>query len=441
MLTGGFLPLRIAYTFTDPTIAGAFVQSVARGIASAGVAPCAKHFPGHGDTHVDSHLALPTVNKTLTEMDATELVPFRGVIGSNSSSIASIMTAHIALPNLTLDDHPVLANEASVPASLSRRITHDLLRTKLEFRGVITTDCLEMEAIAGTVGVAPGAVQALRAGADIAIICHRFDRQCAAVEATWAAVQEGTLNKEELKASGRRIEEMKVKFVGRWEDVLGVDGAQLDEDQVTRLKKTNAGLSARTYGKSIALVSASTPSPLPLPEAGTPIVLYVPRSESINAAVDEEDADTATKPSTKPIRNTLGPTYAGLAEALERRVSKDRLRLVVYTPDEIDTTGLAPGGTVIFASQNAHTKAWQVDALKRLVEAHSTSTLRIVLISTCAPYDIPTLQTVVQGAGSTYTYACLATFEFTWPAFVSVVQVLFGEAQATGKIPVRLATV
>jgi beta-N-acetylhexosaminidase len=382
------------------------VQAVSAGISSSGVASCGKHFPGHGDTHVDSHLALPTIHKSQADLETNELVPFRSLI---KSGIPSIMTAHIALPDITGSDEP---------ASLSMKITFDLLKGELGYHGVVTTDCLEMEAIAGTIGTPAGGVAALQAGADIAMICHRIDRQTGAMEQTYAAVQDGKLSMNDLHESGNRIKTMKDKFAGTWDNALG---GELDEEEAAKMKKSNEYLSERSYWRSTALVPQSPVSPLPI-VPGQLITLYVPRSESVNAAVDDPTQ----------VRNTLGPTYAGFGEALEKRVGKDKLRLVVYTPESIDTAFAS--GTVIFAAQNAHTRTWQVDALKQLVAALPYGA-GIVLVSTCAPYDLPALREAVDNGTPC---ASLATFEFTTPAFESAARVLFGEHQAGGKIPVRL---
>lgn len=173
----------------DPAAVASFVTAAAEGWTSSGIAPAAKHFPGHGDTHVDSHLSLPSINKSLSELEQNELVPFATAISANSigggdkttTGIASIMMGHMALPSLT-------PNAPTTPASLSREISTDLLRTQMGFKGVVVTDCLEMDAVAelpNLGGVPGGAVQALKAGVDIVMVCHRFDRHVRSVEAVW----------------------------------------------------------------------------------------------------------------------------------------------------------------------------------------------------------------------------------------------------------------
>lgn len=134
--------------------------------------------------------------KTKDQLQATELIPFKNLIEDNQS-IATIMTGHMALPLITGDD---------TPSSLSREITTNLLRAELNYQGVIVTDCLEMDAVLATYGAEGGAVKALGAGADIIMICHTMSRHLGAIEATYKAVEAGTLNLEELRKSTERIQ-------------------------------------------------------------------------------------------------------------------------------------------------------------------------------------------------------------------------------------------
>ena len=155
----------------DPSRASGFVCSVAPGIESVGLAACAKHFPGHGDTQVDSHIAIPVIQKDLAAMEQTELVPFKAAI---SKGIASIMTGHIVLPPLlkTLGSD----EDEKLPASMSNGINTTLLRDKLGFEGVCVTDCFEMKAISDPYGFSAASVSFLRGGGDIVMICHEIDQ-------------------------------------------------------------------------------------------------------------------------------------------------------------------------------------------------------------------------------------------------------------------------
>ncbi len=130
-----------------------------RGLRAAQVANCLKHFPGHGDTLLDSHLALPRVDHPRERLERVELLPFARL----AALADSMMTAHVMYPAL----------DADVPATLSRRIATDLLRHELGFEGVLFSDDLEMQAIAGHGSVEQAAIGALEAGCDLLLICSR----------------------------------------------------------------------------------------------------------------------------------------------------------------------------------------------------------------------------------------------------------------------------
>ncbi len=138
-------------------------------LQAAGVAACAKHFPGHGDTAVDSHLALPRLSHDLDRLRAVELVPFRAAV---RAGVASVMTAHVLLPALDPDR----------PATLSSRVL-GLLRKDLGFEGLVFSDDLEMGALAGFGSPAELACAAVGAGADAVLFCSRLEAAAEAVEA------------------------------------------------------------------------------------------------------------------------------------------------------------------------------------------------------------------------------------------------------------------
>jgi len=136
----------------QPDLVAAHVGAFVRGLQVGGVAACAKHFPGHGATTVDSHVAVPTVSEDAAALAAGPLLPFRAAI---AAGVETIMTAHLRLP--AYDDNL---------ATLSPRVLSGLLREELGFEGVILTDGIDMAAVSGTVGMESGAVLALAAGAD-----------------------------------------------------------------------------------------------------------------------------------------------------------------------------------------------------------------------------------------------------------------------------------
>jgi beta-glucosidase len=172
----------------DPATTGALAAAFSRGAQSQGVLCCAKHFPGHGDTASDSHLELPLLAHDRARLEAIELPPFQAAI---AAGVASVMTAHLLLPAL----------DPLRPATLSAAVLRDLLRRDLGFDGLVVTDALVMEAIAGRYGAGEAAVLALEAGADLVLMPADADQALQAIE---AAVLTGRLPLADLEASLRR---------------------------------------------------------------------------------------------------------------------------------------------------------------------------------------------------------------------------------------------
>jgi beta-N-acetylhexosaminidase len=172
-------------------------------LQAQGIAACGKHFPGHGDTAADSHLELPVVEHPRDRLDAVELVPFKAAIEADA---AFIMTAHVL----------VAALDQERPATMSRRIVHDLLRRELGYRGVIVTDDLEMKAIAARHAVGDAAVAAIGAGCDALLVCSGdVDREVGVLEALIHAVEEGTLPIGRVEDALARQRGVKERFLER----------------------------------------------------------------------------------------------------------------------------------------------------------------------------------------------------------------------------------
>jgi beta-N-acetylhexosaminidase len=175
----------------DPRQATAIALAWMAGSESEGVACCVKHFPGHGDTHVDSHRDLPTVDKPLPELERFEFAPFRMA----APSASAVMTAHIVYPALDPDN----------PATMSRPILTGLLRERFGFEGVIVTDGMDMHAIAHRYGAGQAAVNALVAGADMVMAIGSRADQEETLTAIADAIQSGLLPMHEVNARLARL--------------------------------------------------------------------------------------------------------------------------------------------------------------------------------------------------------------------------------------------
>lgn len=149
---------------TTPKVAIPRALAFARGLHAAEIFACAKHFPGHGDTETDSHLELPTLPHDMKRLEAIELLPFRAAAQAN---IPLCMTAHVVFKAL----------DAGVPATLSRKVVTGLLKERLEYKGVVVSDDLDMHAIAKHMAVDEAAVRAIEAGCDVLLLCRDRDHQ------------------------------------------------------------------------------------------------------------------------------------------------------------------------------------------------------------------------------------------------------------------------
>lgn len=204
-----------------PEAVSSLVEAQVQGYAAAGILSCLKHFPGHGDTTTDSHLALPTLPYSLEDIRARELMPF---VAGIHMDVPCIMTAHILFPTL----------DPTLPATLSPTILTDLLRKQLGFNGLIITDCLEMRAVANRWGTAHAALLAVQAGADMVLICHTLERQRETYETLLAAARSGELPTSRIDAAVKRILTAKQAIMPIPFDPSILRGT-VDSTQVTRL--------------------------------------------------------------------------------------------------------------------------------------------------------------------------------------------------------------
>ena len=165
-----------------------------RGYREGGVVPVLKHFPGHGDTAVDSHLSLPQLPHSRELLEERELIPFiRGI----EADAPAIMVAHILVPSV---------DSSGLPASLSREIISDLLRSSLSFKGLVITDCLEMQGVRNQFSTAEATLLALEAGSDLLCISHTAEEQEKGFRAVYDAVVSGRISESRIDDSLKRIQ-------------------------------------------------------------------------------------------------------------------------------------------------------------------------------------------------------------------------------------------
>lgn len=381
----------------DPERVAHLGLAAARGYAAGGVIPVLKHFPGHGDTASDSHLSLPVLPFTRERLDHLELVPFaRGI----AQGAPCVMVAHIALPALVPGMPDV---DARLPASLSAAVVQGLLRDALGFVGVAFTDCLEMHAVAGGVGVARGAVLAGRAGNDIVLVSHRADRQHAALDAVLAACWSGEIAPERIQEAAARVLDLKRRHLS-WDTLPtseGLEGVGSAEHR---------GLAERTFAASTTVIR-DVPARLPLnlaPDARLLVVLVLP--SAVTLASDRGiDADA--------LLTSVRRLHAQTSLITVMPSADGSLDGVIFAATSADA--------VVLVTINCHRDARQRVAAERVAAAAR----QVVGLAACDPYDASALPMV-----GTF----LASYEYSAPALGAAVEVLFGARPAVGRVPVSV---
>jgi beta-N-acetylhexosaminidase len=364
---------------SDPDVVGRLGVATMRGLQGVGVIATLKHFPGHGDTTVDSHLALPVVTAPPERLEAVELAPFRRGIAAGAECV---MTAHVAFPALTGD--------ATIPATLAPEALTNLLRERLGFAGVIMSDCLEMDAIAGTVGVESGAVQTLRAGAELVLVSHRLERQRAAIAAVRAAVAEGALSEEQIRLAAERILRLKRRFL-TWSDT---QPAPLDAD----LLRAHQDLSVRAYRRAVKVIrDGDGRLPLRLRPDQELLILDCP-PRAITAAVDI------------PYRSSW------LVDAVQRYHDRVRALTLTSEPNALDDALQAAQAAdiILLSSVDAFRDAESLEVMRRVALVGRP----VIGLAPGLPYDAESLPEI----GS-----YLATYDYSQPAQSAAASVLFGD--------------
>jgi beta-N-acetylhexosaminidase len=211
----------------DPERVAALGVAFAAGLGDAGVAACGKHFPGHGDTHTDSHLALPRLPHAMERLERVELVPFAAAA---RAGVPAIMTAHVVFEALDPDQ----------PATMSAAVVGGLLRDRLGYSGVVFSDDLEMKAIADHFSIEEVMIAGLRAGVDAFLVCHSPDLAHRAIDAIVSGVERGVLPEARVKQAHDRLGRLTHRFAR---------GPAGDEGLRLLLSEDHQGIASRLVAK------------------------------------------------------------------------------------------------------------------------------------------------------------------------------------------------
>jgi beta-N-acetylhexosaminidase len=289
----------------DPERVARLAAQFVRGSQEAGTIATAKHFPGHGDTDVDSHVGLPVVRADWPRLMSTELVPFRAAVNAGA---AMVMSAHIALPGLEGD--------STTPATLAPRIMSDVLRDSLGFRGLAITDAMTMEGVGKGYGVEESSVLAVKAGADIILKPSDVKR---AIDAVVAAVERGEIPRRRIEGAVRRVLELKARS--------GVVQQRFTSLETLRnvVGAPEHRLAAKDIARRAITLLRERDGVLPIAGRRTVVVQYMPDTE-LRAGRVFSGAVRSTNPEATVVK--IGPgvsaatldSLSGMVQAAERVV-------------------------------------------------------------------------------------------------------------------------
>ncbi|MWV45072.1 beta-N-acetylhexosaminidase [Paenibacillus sp. HJL G12] len=368
--------------------------AVIRAFQEKGMSAAAKHFPGHGDTSVDSHMGLATVEHDLDRLQQVELKPF---IRAIQEDVDVIMTAHVIFP--AIETEPI-------PATLSRSVLNGLLREDLDYKGIIVTDCLEMHAIAKFFGVGEGTVKAVEAGADVVLVSHTLSDQIEAFEALKKAVQSGRISEKTIDLAVERILSLKQKRIASLQTSAKapVFLERHQKPEVDRLLK-------EVSLNSVTLVKDQGQLPL---ETSEPVLVVWPEVRS-ETQVDEPWTEVVT----------LGDALSGfMANVEEIRISAEPKQAEIQKV----LSAAASCSQVVFAT---YTAGSSLPEGQRILaeELQKQNHGKLIVASTRNPYDLNDIPAIP---------AYLCCYENTPYFMESLAAILVGRGQAGGKLPVGL---
>lgn len=363
---------------SDPQKVAEFGVAFIDGLQSEGVLAFGKHFPGHGDTGVDSHIDLPIVPHDRARLETVEFVPFKAAIQAN---VAGIMSAHVTFP--AIDPTP------GMPATLSKLALTDLLRNEMGYNGLIITDSLEMGALASNGNPAPlAAVKAFEAGADLLLFNRDYSLHKQAFDGLLAKVKSGEISEQRLAESVRRILAVKAQY-NIINPALIPDPAQAGK--VVGAAENHA-LALDLARKSITLLKDDAKL-LPLRSGEPVLVIETPAAKGLGQLLNATTFEIANDPDTRAIDSAFS-------------LASD-------------------GRKVIITATDAGFYAGQVRLVTELLKENRN----IIIVSVRTPYDISVLPEVP---------TVLASYGGDPPTLQAIAEVLTGKTNPLGALPVEL---
>lgn len=374
-------------------LAGAYI----RGFSESGLVSQAKHYPGHGDTEVDSHLGLPVVNAPRERLERIEWYPYRKLI--EQGVLESVMTAHIY--------YPAIDGDNKIPATVSRTLITDVLQHELKLPGLIFTDGMRMKGITDMFGDGEAAIRAIEAGHDVLV----FYRDISVIDSIAAAVESGRLSMERIDRSVRRILRSKAQ--------LGLhQKAQVDLNRVSEVVNTqeHREKAQQIFDKSLTLLKNENVLPL-APESVKKLPLLFFLSDK---AIGPTNFAKIFKNVTQPAMNEVAEQFLRM-HPVTLKTEKPELQKII-------DDALQAEKVVVYTMLNiAHTA--ETALLKEVLEQLHEQQKPVILVSLMNPYlirDVPFVDAFLTGYG--------------WDEFTvnASFRVLTGALNPQGKLPVTI---
>lgn len=373
---------------SDPETVAIMGANYIDGLQTAGVIAVGKHFPGHGDTNVDSHYGLPKVEAGRGRLNSMELIPFKETI---CHKVGGIMSAHILFPSYEPN---------RLPATLSPKVLTDLLREKLGYEGLIFTDCMEMKAIADHYQTASGSLQAVLAGANQVCISHTLSEQIKAVALIEEAVIKGTIPMELIDERVERVLKVKEQL-----EKMAVQFMESSEEDCLKIltNPKHHQFANQVVEESLTLVKGEvfTLKGRALLIATDPFATTIADDE-----VDERGIVSAVKKAIPEI-TTL---------KMNVQPSDEEIKAIVDEVTKFDQ--------IVICTYNANVYQQQFDLVKKLLSEKKD----LYVISMRNPYDLVFIPNI-------NNYVCL--YEYTQNSINTLIKYLKGELSPQGILPIK----
>ncbi|GGA66647.1 beta-N-acetylhexosaminidase [Ornithinibacillus halotolerans] len=368
-----------------------------KGMQDAGVITTLKHFPGHGDTNVDSHLDLPIITHSKERLDKIELLPFKKNIEAGADTV---MTAHVYFPSIE--------TTPGIPATRSKKVITGLLREELGFNGVVTTDCMEMNAIANGVGTERGGVEAVKSGVDLVMISHTPSKQINTIKEIEHAVNSGEIDEELINQSNQRIAALKEKYLS-WDEI------SLNKEIVVPSivgNKQHEELAHEVYKQSVTIVVNDNVLPVSLNE-NQRVLVVCPDNGTTMQVEDKRYATLSLDEAIKYYHKKTDVYY------FSKAITDNEITSILDKAQQYDF--------IIVGTLTIMNGSKQIS----LIEGLNKLNLPYAVIAMRSPYDLNFLPRVP---------VYISTYEFTFPVLKVAAGAIFGKEDVSGKLPVTLTS-